>query len=51
MKALSCTAIASSVGAAITKEDILFILAVVVTIINLVIEYLKSRKDGKLGKD
>lgn len=44
MKILTGTAISAAIAAAATKEDWLFALGVIVTILNLVIEYWKSRK-------
>ncbi len=52
MKTLSTIAITSAVGAAISKDDIIFIISIVVTILNLVMEYLKRRKnEAKLEKN
>lgn len=42
-KALSAVGAVAGVSASITKEDLIFILGVVVTVINLVIAYLDRR--------
>ena len=51
MNFLSKVAIFSSIGAAISKDDIIFIISIIVTILNLIMEYMKRRKNGKLEKD
>jgi len=47
MKKVAAVSMALAVGSAITKEDILFILSVIVMILNAIIEYLKMRKEKK----
>jgi len=44
-KALSILGVAVGSGSAITKDDLLFILGLVVTIINAVIYYLEHKKN------
>lgn len=51
MKALSCLGAGLGVAVTLTKEDYLFILGVAVTILNLLIEYLKSRKTAARERD
>lgn len=43
-KALSAIGAIAGVSASITKEDLIFILGVIVTVINLVIAYLDRKK-------
>ena len=47
LKKIAAISMALATGAALTKDDILFILSLIVMILNAVIEYLKSRKEKK----
>ena len=47
MKKIAAISMALATGAALTKDDILFILSLIVMILNAIIEYLKSRKEKK----
>jgi len=47
MKKIAAVSMALAVASSVTKEDILFILSVIVMILNAVIEYLKMRKEKK----
>ncbi len=44
MNILSKIAIVSSLSAAVSREDIIFILSILVTILNLIMEYMKGRR-------
>lgn len=46
-KTVSCASTALALSSAITKEDIIFILSLLVMLINGILEYLRSRNDGK----
>jgi len=50
VKKLAAVSMGLAVGAALTKEDIIFILSVIVMIINAVIEYLKARREMETSK-
>ena len=50
IKYLSLTAISTIVVGNITKEDIFFITSIIITILNLILEYLRSRKNGNVEK-
>jgi len=50
LKKIAAISMALATGAALTKDDILFILSLIVMILNAVIEYLKSRKEKKEEK-
>lgn len=45
MKSLSCLGSAAAVAGGLTQQDWLFILGLVVTIINALIEYLRYRSE------
>ena len=45
MKKIAAVSMALAAGSALTKDDILFILSIIVMILNAIIEYLKSRKE------
>jgi len=51
MKKLGIPAVALAVAGFLTKEDILFILGLIVTVINAVIEYLRYRREKRLKEE
>jgi hypothetical protein len=47
MKKLAVAAITAAAAAAVTKEDLVFLLSIIITVINAIIEYLRSKRDAK----
>jgi len=51
MKKLGIPAVALAIAGYLTKEDILFILGLIVTILNALIEYLRYRREKKVKEE
>lgn len=50
-RTISAAAIGSSIIAGITKNDIIFIISIIVTLLNFILEYLRDKRNERMEKD